>query len=81
MQLAHEGTLAGHLGVKKTVQRLRRSFWWPCIALQVASCVRRCHTGKIVDKSNQRIPVVPLLPISTLEPSLKVVVIDVLGFR
>lgn len=26
VQLAHEGPLAGHLGVKKTAQRLRQNF-------------------------------------------------------
>ena len=27
MQLAHEGPLAGHLRVRKIVQRLRHNFW------------------------------------------------------
>ena len=44
MQLAQEGPLVGHLRVRKTVQRLRHNFWWPGMAVQVASYIRRCHT-------------------------------------
>ena len=79
MQLAHEGRLAGHLGVRKTVQRLRRSFWWSGIAGQVSSYIRRCHTYQVVGKPNQIIPVVPLKPIPAVEPPFSRVMIDVVG--
>ena len=52
MQLAHERPLADHLVDKKIVQRLRRNFWWPGMAGQVASYIRRCHTCQFVRKSS-----------------------------
>ena len=51
MQLAHEGPLVGHLGVRKTVYRLRRIFWWSDMARLVASYIRRYHTCEIAQPS------------------------------
>ena len=61
--LAHEGSMAGHLGVHKTLARLRANFWWPGMAEEVAELMKSCHTCQMVGKPNQTPPVVPLHPI------------------
>lgn len=76
-QLAHEGRLAGHLGVKKTVQRLRQNFLWPNMTAQVTAYIRVCHTCQLVDKPNQVISVAPLLPIPAVEPPFTTIMIDI----
>lgn len=47
VQLAHEGPLAGHFGVKKTVQWLRKNFWWPRMTIQVAAYIKECNTCQV----------------------------------
>ena len=42
--LAHEGTMAGHLGVHKTLARLRGNFWWPGMAGDITELLKSCHT-------------------------------------
>jgi len=42
MRLAHE-IYAGHLGAKKTKERIKLSFTWPTIALDVQKACESCH--------------------------------------
>ncbi|KAJ0454022.1 putative nucleotidyltransferase, Ribonuclease H [Helianthus annuus] len=42
IQEAHEGGLAGHLGVEKTVHMLRSHFFWPKLARDVDHFIKRC---------------------------------------
>ena len=48
--LAHAGPMAGHLGVRKTVARLRPNFWWPCMHGEVATVIKGCYTCQVIDK-------------------------------
>ena len=77
--LAHEGPLAGHLGVRKTVARLRRNFWWPGMAAQVAEIIKCCHTCQVVGKPNQGPPPAPLHPIPAIDPPFTRVLADIVG--
>ena len=77
--LAHEGPMAGHLGNRKTVARLRRNFWWPGMASNVANIIKCCHTCQIVGKPNQKPPVAPLHPIPAVDPPFTRVLIDIVG--
>ncbi len=77
--LAHEGPMAGHLGIRKTVARLRRNFWWPGMAACVATVLRCCHTCQVVGKPNQAPPVAPLHPIPAVAPPFTRVLIDIVG--
>ena len=33
----------GHLGRDRTIERVKRNFWWPKLAEEVADYVRTCH--------------------------------------
>ncbi|KAK3239851.1 hypothetical protein CYMTET_50247 [Cymbomonas tetramitiformis] len=41
---AHEAPAAGHTGRDKTMDRVRRRFWWPRMDLDVAEWVKTCVT-------------------------------------
>ena len=79
IRLAHESPLAGHMGVRKTVDRLQYRFWWPRMRGEVATFIQRCHLCQVVGKPNQRIPAAPLLPIPAVEPPFTRVIIDMVG--
>ena len=68
VMLAHEGPMAGHLGVHKTLALLRGNFWWPGIAGDITELLKSCHTCQMVGKPNQTPPVVPLHPIPAVDP-------------
>ncbi|KAI8496819.1 hypothetical protein Bbelb_254740 [Branchiostoma belcheri] len=46
LQLAHDATMAGHLGRKKTAERIRREFFWPGL---YADCARRRQRQQLND--------------------------------
>ena len=66
--LVHEGPMAGHLGVHKTLARLRGNFWWPGMAGDITELLKCCHTCQMVGKPNQTSPVAPLHPIPAVDP-------------
>ena len=53
--MARETTLAGHLGVNKTYQRVLAHFYWPKLQKDVVEYCRFYHTCQIVGKPNQDI--------------------------
>lgn len=78
LQVSHN-EVAGHTGVRKTYDRVMRSFFWPNLKRDVALYVRTCHTCQITGKPNQRIPVAPLRPISAISPPFHHLVVDCVG--
>ena len=79
LEMAHRTPLAGHLGVRKTLQRLRTHFYWPRMTADVAQYIRACHSCQVTGKPNQAIPVSPLIPIPTLQPPFGRIIIDIVG--
>lgn len=79
LKMAQGIPLAGHLGVRKTVQRLRSHFYWPCMTADVAQYIRACHPCQVTGNPNQAIPVSPLLPIPPLQPPFGRIIIDTVG--
>ena len=47
---AHEATLSGHLGVKKTYSKILGQFYWPKLKRDVAEFCRSCHACHAVGK-------------------------------
>ncbi len=39
----HGGPLGGHLGMKKTIARVKQRYFWSGITADVRSCVRSCN--------------------------------------
>ena len=44
LQLCHDSTLAGHLGIRKTLSRIRRRFHWPGLKRDVKVHIEACPT-------------------------------------
>lgn len=42
LQIAHDSPLAGHPGVKRTLDLVRRNFWWPTMSKEVQEYVKGC---------------------------------------
>jgi hypothetical protein len=38
----HVAVLSGHLGTRKTLQRIAANFWWPKMRAEIFSYVRKC---------------------------------------
>ena len=50
LRLYHENPLAGHFGVKRTLEKIQRQYTWPNIRQDVAEYVREClHCRKAKD--------------------------------
>jgi transposase InsO family protein len=43
ISVAHESRFGGHAGCFKTVERLRRTYWWPALASDVAAYISKCQ--------------------------------------
>uniref|UniRef100_A0A9J8CV35 Gypsy retrotransposon integrase-like protein 1 n=1 Tax=Cyprinus carpio carpio TaxID=630221 RepID=A0A9J8CV35_CYPCA len=79
LYLAHDHCLSGHLGVRKTLDRVLRHFYWPGVRSDVAQYCRSCHVCQVVGKPNQSIPAAPLHPIPAIGEPFEHVLIDCVG--
>ena len=43
LKLAHESVWGAHLGIRKTSERIRYTFWWPGLRQCVTHFVNSCH--------------------------------------
>ena len=61
MKLAHE-IYAGHLGAKKTKERIKLSFTWPTVASDVQQTCKSCHQCQKKRRVTvyDRVPVMPM---------------------
>ena len=71
--------MAGHLGVRKTHDRILNHFWWPTLRKEVSEYCRSCHTCQVVGKPNQKIPAAPLKPIPAFDEPFSSVIVDCVG--
>ena len=79
IKLAHEGPLAGHLGIQRTLQRLKQVFWWPSMLRSVKEIVKCCHTCQVVGKATHSVTPAPLHPIPAVDPPFSRVIVDIVG--
>ncbi|XP_073797050.1 uncharacterized protein isoform X2 [Danio rerio] len=77
--LAHDHPLSGHLGVRKTYNRILKHFFWPGLKSDVTRYCRSCHVCQIAGKPNQVVPPAPLKPIPVLGDPFEHVLIDCVG--
>lgn len=78
IRLAHDGE-AGHMGVRKTYDRLQHKFFWPRLKRDVAKFIRTCHVCQLAGKPNQKIPVAPLQPIPAKSKPFEYLLVDCVG--
>ena len=79
LHLAHEGPLAGHLGINKTYQNVLQHFYWPGLRQDVVTFCKSCHTCQVTGKPNQSHRVAPLIPIPVMEEPYNRVLVDCVG--
>ena len=77
--LAHEGPLAGHLGINKTQQRILQHFYWPGLRTDVVTFCKSCHVCQMTGKPNQTTQVTPLVPIPVMDEPFSRVILDCVG--
>lgn len=73
----HEGTLGGHLGMDKTLSRLKERFFWPGHYNDVREWCRNCSVCASRKSPTTR-PRAPLEPIVTSRP-MQLVAVDIVG--
>ena len=73
----HEGVMGGHLGIEKTLGRLKERFYWPGHHLDVSNWCRNCSTCS-VRKAPAHTPRAPLRSIKAGYP-LQIVAMDIMG--
>ncbi|GBN85711.1 hypothetical protein AVEN_22818-1 [Araneus ventricosus] len=78
MKLAHESVFGGHMGVRKTKERIRYNFYWPNMSNDVADFVRTCMGCQLrrKDKISDR---APITPVARPELPFEIVNIDLIG--
>ena len=79
LRLAHEGPLAGHLGINKTQQRILQHFYWPSLRTDVVTFCKSCHVCQMTGKPNQTPQVAPLVPITVMDEPFSRVIVDCVG--
>ncbi len=78
MGLAHESMMGGHLGVKKTMDKIQASFYWPGIHGDITRYCRSCDVcQKTLSKG--RVTKVPLMKMPLIETPFKRVAVDIVG--
>ena len=78
MVIAHDIPLGGHLGNKKTRERLLRNFFWPGIFIDVAKYCRTCsHYQK--NSMKGRAYKVPLITVPPMDEPFSRIAIDIVG--
>ena len=78
MELAHGSIMGGQLGIKKTVDKIQRAFYWPGIQGDVTRYCKSCDVcQKTVNKGS--VPKVPLEKMPLIDKPFKRVAIDLVG--
>uniref|UniRef100_A0A667ZA24 Gypsy retrotransposon integrase-like protein 1 n=1 Tax=Myripristis murdjan TaxID=586833 RepID=A0A667ZA24_9TELE len=78
LKIAHDN-VAGHMGVKKTYNRLLQHFFWPRLKRDVSTYIKTCHTCQTTSKPNQTIKPAPLYPIPAVSQPFEHLIIDCVG--
>ena len=61
MSLAHHIPMAGHMGQRKTVERILQRFYWPTVFEDVKKLCQSCEECQRTSKGKkQRVPMIPL---------------------
>ena len=78
MTLAHESLMAGHLGIRKTIDRVVAEFFWPGVCGDVT---RFCKSCDICQRTVQkgRVAMVPLGRLPFIDTPFKRVAVDIVG--
>ena len=78
MELAHGSLMGGHMGIKKTADKIQSAFYWPGIQGDVT---RFCKSSDVCQKTVNKgsVPKVPLEKMPLIDKPFKRVAIDLVG--
>ena len=78
MEVAHGSIMGGHMGIKKTTDKIQSAFYWPGIHGDVTRFCKSCDVcQKTVNKGS--VPKVPLEKMPLIDKPFKRVAIDLVG--
>ena len=77
LELAHTIPLAGHLGKKKTADRVVQRFYWPTVHQDVAKFCRSCAACQ--KSSHGRIRRAPMIPLPVVGEPFQRIAMDIVG--
>jgi len=62
LKLANDSVFGGHLGKRKTRERIRLFFFWPELRKSVLDCVRQCPNCQLHSRpmTTDRVPITPV---------------------
>ena len=79
MRIAHENLMSGHLGIKKTYQKVWNYFYWTGMRKDIKKYVNSCYECQMAGKPNKPIPKAPLINIPMVGDPFEDIVIDIVG--
>ena len=77
LTLAHDIPMAGHLGKKKTADRLLNRFYWPGLYRDVEEHCRTC--GPCQKSSTRGVKKAPLVPLPIMDEPFRRIAMDIVG--
>ncbi len=77
LKLAHTIPLGGHLGKRKTADRILRRFYWPTLFRDVQRYCRSCATCQKTSSTRGR--KAPLMPLPVIEEPFQRMAMDIVG--
>lgn len=78
LEVCHDNSWAGHLGINKTKQRLLQEFYWPNCFRDVERLVKSCNTCQRTGKPNEKWKA-PLVKVPIVMEPFARIVIDLVG--
>ena len=77
LQMAHAIPMAGHLGRKKTTERVLQRFFWPGVSKDVAEYCKNCPSCQ--KASSKRVAPAPLIPLPVIGEPFSRIALDIVG--
>ena len=77
-KLGHEAAMAGHMGRKKTLDRIQAYFFWPSMGAEIDRSCRSCDICQRTSDRGRLRPA-PLQPLPTISEPFSRVAVDIVG--
>nr|XP_008105066.1 PREDICTED: uncharacterized protein LOC100554808 [Anolis carolinensis] len=78
MEVAHDSPQGGHLGIRRTTQRITKNFFWPGMYQQIKRFCQSCDTCQRISSGRDKLKA-PLVPMPLIGEPFSRVGIDIVG--
>ncbi|GBM88869.1 Pro-Pol polyprotein [Araneus ventricosus] len=78
LKLAHCSVFGGHMGARKIIERIRYSFYWVGMSMDIKAFCKQCKDCQLRRRINRK-DTVPITPVARPELPLQDVNIDIIG--